>query len=942
MARAIWQKTVTDNTGAPSEGAQITVTIQGGGAATIFSAQAGGTARSNPFNTASDGIARFYAERGYYNVNVFKEGSSISFPWNNIGDKNLFDELGTAAFTDAVDSDSPNLILSEVYLQYFIDAGLTANEALTEACRTGQVVVLDGCTITLTENFIYPSDGIAVKWSMNSARINLINHAQILLGDTQSSFTVIGVNGVIDGGVKRARLSEDFVSDGENQTFIVQTGHNFVVGDTVSSGLDNSYLPNSKGRINTEGRPLTALPIVTAVTDTSVTVFLEGAPNGARPAGRPNVILKGSEIFNARFDLLNLSFSGSENFVVEGLLIQNCANAFGLNLYDPTENMVAYVKNVKIDTIALDACKFRVRKLITENFSVNNILDIGKQTLGWANENSHGEWIGTGDTYTPNNNDAFFYCNPDNSRTVYMPHMTLTNCLFDGKNVRQQKPQSLYSLNISSWLAMAASQVTNFYAGRVHWENCTVKNIQRNIFGSTFVPVENVSYEDMTFINCYSEADYFYEMSGNRIRTPRITIIGGFMRANTFQYLYRCNDSLASHAIITENWPENEDDIFNEETAVITQNFKRGQYLYILDTKQKFICDVTNSAIGDVIESPSYKKIGTSIVSGRFNEGTVLKGALNIQGTEVYLEDVNFPKRGTQSKPRLFEDYLSATSIVFNGYDATDPVTPDTDEWFTKIDTDRPYFNFKFAGTSISGVFGGGPSQFREIHLKLQALRTDPTLGPTTPFPLRGAFAYRIPKGSLVQAARSRDQRIITRSDAFTVTVASELEGTTITGTSVTDVRVGDWLGINVAGSPNVNYYQVSDTSSAPEYTILGELLTDVGTGDNAAIMHHALFPAIQNARVVYKTGGGELTGLSDNQIQDGGTYILPLARDLENGQTITISIPDEFKANEPTVTVKGEDRINYSGGSSGTIIFDSGSSVSITLTSNGITEWRL
>jgi len=104
MARAIWQKTVIDNTGAPSNGAQITVTIQGGGAATIFSAQAGGSARSNPFTTGTDGIARFYAERGYYNVSVFKDGSTVSFPWNNLGDKNLFDDLGTAGLANLTTS----------------------------------------------------------------------------------------------------------------------------------------------------------------------------------------------------------------------------------------------------------------------------------------------------------------------------------------------------------------------------------------------------------------------------------------------------------------------------------------------------------------------------------------------------------------------------------------------------------------------------------------------------------------------------------------------------------------------------------------------------------------------------------------------------------------------------------------------------------------------
>jgi len=101
MARAVWQKTVTDNTGAPSSDAQVTVTIQGGGVATIFSQQSGGTASSNPFNTGSDGIARFYADRGYYNVTVSKGQSTVNFPWNNLGDNNLFDDLANTAFVES-------------------------------------------------------------------------------------------------------------------------------------------------------------------------------------------------------------------------------------------------------------------------------------------------------------------------------------------------------------------------------------------------------------------------------------------------------------------------------------------------------------------------------------------------------------------------------------------------------------------------------------------------------------------------------------------------------------------------------------------------------------------------------------------------------------------------------------------------------------------------
>jgi len=103
MARAIWQKTITDNTGAPTADAEVTVMIQGESFATIFSQQSGGTALSNPFTTASDGVARFYADRGYYTVTVLKDGNSASIPWNNLGDKNLFDDLANTAFAESTD-----------------------------------------------------------------------------------------------------------------------------------------------------------------------------------------------------------------------------------------------------------------------------------------------------------------------------------------------------------------------------------------------------------------------------------------------------------------------------------------------------------------------------------------------------------------------------------------------------------------------------------------------------------------------------------------------------------------------------------------------------------------------------------------------------------------------------------------------------------------------
>ena len=94
---------------------------------------------------------------------------------------------------------------------------------------------------------------------------------------------------------------------------------------------------------------------------------------------------------------------------------------------------------------------------------------------------------------------------------------------------------------------------------------------------------------------------------------------------------------------------------------------------------------------------------------------------------------------------------------------------------------------------------------------------------------------------------------------------------------------------------------------------------------------------------VMPQTGGGALTALRTNEIRDGNTgYTLPLANSVLVNQTITITLPDEFKTNEPVVTRAGSDTISYSGGTDTSLTFDSGSSVSITLTSDGVSDWGL
>jgi hypothetical protein len=60
---------VVTNAGKPVPQASITVTISGGGAATIYSDNATPpTALANPFNADDDGVFTFYAENGVYDI----------------------------------------------------------------------------------------------------------------------------------------------------------------------------------------------------------------------------------------------------------------------------------------------------------------------------------------------------------------------------------------------------------------------------------------------------------------------------------------------------------------------------------------------------------------------------------------------------------------------------------------------------------------------------------------------------------------------------------------------------------------------------------------------------------------------------------------------------------------------------------------------------------
>lgn len=94
---------------------------------------------------------------------------------------------------------------------------------------------------------------------------------------------------------------------------------------------------------------------------------------------------------------------------------------------------------------------------------------------------------------------------------------------------------------------------------------------------------------------------------------------------------------------------------------------------------------------------------------------------------------------------------------------------------------------------------------------------------------------------------------------------------------------------------------------------------------------------------VVGQTGGGTLTAATVNELQDANTgYLLPLAASVSADTVITITQPDAYVAYEPVVTRTGSDTITDSDGTDTSITFDNVASISISLTSDGTSDWRL
>ncbi|WP_372857602.1 hypothetical protein [Pseudoalteromonas sp.] len=161
--------------------------------------------------------------------------------------------------------------------------------------------------------------------------------------------------------------------------------------------------------------------------------------------------------------------------------------------------------------------------------------------------------------------------------------------------------------------------------------------------------------------------------------------------------------------------------------------------------------------------------------------------------------------------------------------------------------------------------------------------------------------------------------------------------------------NASSWSQINFIVAWNTNQsYATGDIVQTPDGNLWKSLIAsnlandptvDSGTNWKPAIDVDLIQIPINT--VIPQTGGGTLTALRENELRDALTYTLPLANSIDADQTITITLPDEFAVSTPLVLAGGSDTITDSAGADTEILFDSGS-ITITLTSDGVSGWSL
>lgn len=783
---------------------------------------------------------------------------------------------GTAS-TDAVNKSQLDDAVASVEVSSIahIDeyVGTTASTALDleAASDAVEMVVFGGTDITIEDDVTIDSAAVARVWDLQGATITLSDNADITI--QKDDFVII--NGTIDGGLKETFITSATATT--PQTFSVDNPSAFEVGDHVSSSWSNGYLPNSPSNSSLTGGKLNTITgIAGSVYTMDESVDVTSANNGATS----NILAENTRLFNARFDKNNIRFEGAGTYVLKNMTFQNCANAYYVEVVDSTETARVWIENCKFNSIALDAFKFQADTVVFDNCYCASPRDIGKQNIVWTNNTKRGRLAIRNSEFYNGTRDAFLFSLPSGT-TTYVPDTYLENSTFDGNaSVNNYTPNQIYNYsNAFHFLAFfdndigAAKTAQTVDVGKLTAVNCDFKAFSRAIWGSTFdgtsYIVSGITYnqDKVYFQNCLLDGTPVDIRDGGGTTDIESCVIDNceirFSGGVNERFMRGIREYYINNSLIKDNYPDTGGVV--EATTTTSQDIYRGQIVELSTNGKHYLCvegesdqyTVNSGDVNPYVDTSKFLEVTSDVNNGVF-QNTIIEDRLTFDGNDIFWDKARFNKvaSGITNKPTI-QNFIQGKlygSAVLLGADATDATEIDIEDWMAfnidpdnKSENDLPLITFYVDNTSAIINYGGDETNDvggdGDYHFELAALRSDPSVGDTSPLWQRGAFLYNPPAGSIVKFARDRSLKQIASSGAVTINSGTSGTDTITTQTSVTGTPYkGDWISLNEDGTEEVYFHEITAVSgSDPNYTLTvrPNLEFTADSSDNCQLIKH-------------------------------------------------------------------------------------------------------
>lgn len=685
------------------EGATVQVNRKSDGSlVTLYADKAGATTVLNPFTADNSGTFLVWVLPDTYEVTVTAGGS-----------------LGALTFDL-----SPRDLESIAHVNDFLPGAPSVAAAIEAACTNAETVIFGGSVLVFDSDVTITAAMACTRIDLQGATLKAIENAQLIV--QQNNFVIEG--GTYDGGLKLAVVSTP--SAGWPSVLTVSDPSDFSVGDHITSSWTNRHLPNF-GTLNTvaniSGNDITLTkriaptPDFTETSNTTTRAYAEGdiieqtttsifyIANTATVAGDllsdtvkfrfskatisasqfPSIMPQNARLFNARFDKSVIRFTGNGLYTVRNMVFQNCANAYYVDVEDPTETARLTIKDCKCNSIALDCFKFQCGTVVFDNVHCASPSDIGKQGIVWANNSKPGNLSIINGCYLRNGTrDTPFFVFPTGN-TCYWPNTYIENSTVSGEPAFTDFiPNQIYNyspaLSMLSFLApnIGAGQIAeNVVLGDFAAVNSNFPGYQRALLGTTFsnfvTPGVTFKQGKINFLNCKIDGTPVDVRpgTGGTIDVGSVVIDNcevGFAGGFVVTFMGGIREYNIRNSKLTDNFPETGGIVQTGRTT--TQAIYANQFVHNTVTKKNYVCIAGGAsghtaAIGSSLgDTSKFLEIVCDVVNGVF-ENTIIEDRLDFDGNDIFWDKVKF----NRIEP-IAPDFTEASKTTTRNYSPGDTV----------------------------------------------------------------------------------------------------------------------------------------------------------------------------------------------------------------------------------------------------------------------------